>query len=218
MIFNQAHGYFMLIFIIMTVVGNFYFSYFLRLIWEFLDLESERGVSVCWPNNKIIDLFSHKQKIKICATDRKEQKTIATVMMGSLNLMNKSKFQPKTILNDLKNLAFFMIRAKTDVCIGDWSMKEQGTAAAGRPPLNRRSNKLYMFIIQNSHRYFQQPSIVVCRRIEKPSGSLSRLLEQETDFKISLVSSAQYKHDVTKPSAPAHLVRVNQTMTTLLQL
>ena len=45
----------MLIFIVMTVVGNFYFSIFLRLMWEFLDLESERGSSVCWPNNKIID-------------------------------------------------------------------------------------------------------------------------------------------------------------------
>jgi len=40
----------------MAVVGNFYFSIFLRLTWEFLNLESERGDSVCWPNNKIIDL------------------------------------------------------------------------------------------------------------------------------------------------------------------
>ena len=39
----------------MTVVGNFYFSIFLRLMLEFLDLESEHGGSVCWPNNKIID-------------------------------------------------------------------------------------------------------------------------------------------------------------------
>ena len=39
----------------MAVVGNFYFSIFLRLTWEFLDFESERGGSVCWPNNKIID-------------------------------------------------------------------------------------------------------------------------------------------------------------------
>ena len=38
-----------------TVVGNFYFFIFLRLMWEFLDLESERGGSICWPNNKIID-------------------------------------------------------------------------------------------------------------------------------------------------------------------
>ena len=45
----------MLIFIVMTVVGNFYFSIFLRLTWEFLGLESERGGSVCWPNNKIIE-------------------------------------------------------------------------------------------------------------------------------------------------------------------
>ena len=37
----------------MTVVGNFNFSYFLRLMWEFLGLEIERGGSVCWPNNKI---------------------------------------------------------------------------------------------------------------------------------------------------------------------
>jgi len=36
----------------MSVVGNFYFF---RLMWEFLDLESECGGSVCWPNNKIID-------------------------------------------------------------------------------------------------------------------------------------------------------------------
>ena len=38
----------------MAVVGNFYFSIFLRLTWEFLGLESERGGSVCWPNNFII--------------------------------------------------------------------------------------------------------------------------------------------------------------------
>ena len=44
----------------MTVVGNFYFSIFLRLTWEFLGLESERGGSVCWPNNKIIDLKKPK--------------------------------------------------------------------------------------------------------------------------------------------------------------
>jgi len=37
----------------MAVVGNFYFSIFLRLTWEFLGLESEHGDSVCWPNNKI---------------------------------------------------------------------------------------------------------------------------------------------------------------------
>jgi len=37
----------------MAVVGNFYFFIFLRLTWEFLGLESERGGSVCWPNNKI---------------------------------------------------------------------------------------------------------------------------------------------------------------------
>ena len=39
----------------MAVVGDFYFSIFL-LMWEFLDLEGERGGSVCWPNNKIIKL------------------------------------------------------------------------------------------------------------------------------------------------------------------
>jgi hypothetical protein len=39
----------------MAVVGNFYFSIFLRLTWKFLDLESERGGSVCWSNNNIID-------------------------------------------------------------------------------------------------------------------------------------------------------------------
>ena len=37
----------------MAVVGNF--NFFLQLTWEFLDLKSERGGSVCWPNNKIID-------------------------------------------------------------------------------------------------------------------------------------------------------------------
>ena len=37
----------------MAVVGNFNFSYFLRLTWEFLSLEIERGGSVGWPNNKI---------------------------------------------------------------------------------------------------------------------------------------------------------------------
>ena len=40
----------------MAVVGNFYFSIFLRLTWEFLDSESECGGSVYWPNNKIIDI------------------------------------------------------------------------------------------------------------------------------------------------------------------
>ena len=46
--------YFRLIFIVMAVVGNFYFSIFLQLMWEFLYIESERGGSICWPNNKII--------------------------------------------------------------------------------------------------------------------------------------------------------------------
>ena len=44
----------------MAVVVNFYFFIFLRLMWKFLDLESERGNSVCWSNNKIID-YSMKQ-------------------------------------------------------------------------------------------------------------------------------------------------------------
>ena len=44
----------------MAVVGHFYFSIFLRLTWEFLGLESERGDSVCWPNNKIIDVQTHR--------------------------------------------------------------------------------------------------------------------------------------------------------------
>jgi hypothetical protein len=48
--------YFRLIFIVMAVVGNFCFSIFLQLTCEFLVLESECGGSVCWPNNKIIDL------------------------------------------------------------------------------------------------------------------------------------------------------------------
>ena len=41
----------------MAVVGNtiFYFSIFLRLMWEFLDFKSEHGGSIYWPNNKIID-------------------------------------------------------------------------------------------------------------------------------------------------------------------
>ena len=47
--------YFRLFFIVMAVVGNFYFFIFLRLTWEFLGLESKRRGSVCWPNNKIID-------------------------------------------------------------------------------------------------------------------------------------------------------------------
>ena len=40
----------------MAVVGNFYFSIFLRLTWKFLGLESKCGSSVYWPNNKIIDV------------------------------------------------------------------------------------------------------------------------------------------------------------------
>ena len=37
----------------MVLVSNFYFFYFLRLTWEFLDLKNERGDSIYWPNNKI---------------------------------------------------------------------------------------------------------------------------------------------------------------------
>ena len=40
----------------MAVVGNL--PFFLRLTWEFLGHESERGGSVCWPNNKITLCFS----------------------------------------------------------------------------------------------------------------------------------------------------------------
>ena len=50
----------------MFVVGNFYFSIFLRLTWEFLDPESERGGSVCWPNNKIIDRVAHALAAQGC--------------------------------------------------------------------------------------------------------------------------------------------------------
>ena len=39
----------------MAVIGNLNLFYFLRLTWEFLDFEGERGGSICWPNNKIID-------------------------------------------------------------------------------------------------------------------------------------------------------------------
>ena len=52
-IFSQTQWFLGPIFIVMAVVGNFNFSYFLRLTWEFLDLEIEFGGSVCWPNNKI---------------------------------------------------------------------------------------------------------------------------------------------------------------------
>jgi len=45
------------------VVGNFYFSIFLGLTWEFLGLESEREDSVYWPNNKIIDIDEKKDKL-----------------------------------------------------------------------------------------------------------------------------------------------------------
>ena len=41
----------------MPVVGNFYFSIFLQLTWEFLGLESECEGSICLPNNKIIDFL-----------------------------------------------------------------------------------------------------------------------------------------------------------------
>ena len=46
----------------MAVVGNFIFLFFLRLMWDFLDLESERGGSICWPNNKIIDNKGQKNQ------------------------------------------------------------------------------------------------------------------------------------------------------------
>ena len=41
----------------MAVMGNLFFSIFLRLTWEFLSPKSERGGSVCCPNNKIIDRY-----------------------------------------------------------------------------------------------------------------------------------------------------------------
>ena len=40
-------------FYVMAGVGNFNFSYFLRLTCEFLGLEIECGGFVDWPNNKI---------------------------------------------------------------------------------------------------------------------------------------------------------------------
>ena len=49
----------------MAVVNNFYFSIFLRLTWEFLGLQSERGGSVCWPNNKIIDVQTYRRNSNI---------------------------------------------------------------------------------------------------------------------------------------------------------
>ena len=58
----------------MTLVGNFYFSIFLRLTWEFLGLESERGGSVCWPNNKIIDVtfeYSDTDRLRILNTRKR---------------------------------------------------------------------------------------------------------------------------------------------------
>ena len=52
-IFSQTQLYFGPSFIVMTVVGNFNCSYFLRLTWQILGLNIECGGSVCWPNNKI---------------------------------------------------------------------------------------------------------------------------------------------------------------------
>ena len=52
-IFSQIQWYFGSVFIVMAVVGNFNFSYFLRIIWEFLGLEIEHGGPICWPNNMI---------------------------------------------------------------------------------------------------------------------------------------------------------------------
>ena len=46
----------------MAVVGNFCFFIFLRLTWKFLDFESERGCSICWPNNKMINLQASWQR------------------------------------------------------------------------------------------------------------------------------------------------------------
>ena len=62
MIFNLAQGYFRLFFIIMAVVGNFYFSIFLRLTWEFLGIQSERECSVNSKN--CMSLYSYL-KIKL---------------------------------------------------------------------------------------------------------------------------------------------------------
>ena len=45
-ILTQTQWYFGPIFIVMAVVGDFNFSYFIRLTWAFLGLEIERGGSV----------------------------------------------------------------------------------------------------------------------------------------------------------------------------
>ena len=47
----------------MAVVNNFLLLFFLRLMWEFLDFESEREDFVCWPNNKIIDNWIGRQRV-----------------------------------------------------------------------------------------------------------------------------------------------------------
>ena len=49
----------------MAVVGNFNF-FFLRLTWDFLGFESERGGFVCWTNNKIIDFIFRAKVTKTC--------------------------------------------------------------------------------------------------------------------------------------------------------
>ena len=72
-IFSQTYQYFGPILIVIEVVGNFNFSYFLRLTWEFLRLQIKRGGSVCWPNNKIsqytvrLQLFYFFQRGLWCA-------------------------------------------------------------------------------------------------------------------------------------------------------
>ena len=52
-IFSQTQWYFGLIFIVIAMVSNFNFSYFLQLMWKFLGLEIEHGGFVFWPNSKI---------------------------------------------------------------------------------------------------------------------------------------------------------------------
>jgi len=70
----------------MAVVDNFNFFYFLRLMWKFLNLESECGGSVCWPNNKIID----SSYFDDLAKDNKKRKEIISSIWFNYRLNQRS--------------------------------------------------------------------------------------------------------------------------------
>ena len=94
----------------MAVVGNFYFSIFLRLTWEFLDLERKRGDSVCQPNNKIIDLvctYLHIFFDRLESLQSNFQKLLIFLQIKVIWLVWRFRFQNALSINWISDFMMF---------------------------------------------------------------------------------------------------------------